>query len=164
MEQVQKICGRVTRGVALLLLLLAPYVVGDSVEAKMPTDRLWLITETGEHPIDIEIADSEGQKALGLMFRTSLADNAGMLFPYAGPPREVTMWMRNTMISLDMVFIRADGTVHRVEAATEPMSERLIESNGPVTAVLEVGAGVAAKLGVKPGTRVRHPVFNKASR
>ncbi len=92
------------------------------------------------------------------MFRKSLPENRGMLFPY-GKPKEITMWMRNTYIPLDMVFIRADGVVHRIEARTEPLSERYIGSEGPVLAVLELAGGVAEKLGLKPGDRVRHPLF-----
>ncbi len=71
-----------------------------------------------------------------------------MLFPHE-VPREVTMWMRNTYIPLDMVFIRADGTVHRIEKRTEPMSERVISSEGPVAAVLEIAGGTAEKLGLQ---------------
>jgi len=154
----------VALGAALLFFLSAVIALVGSAEAKMRTDRLWLVTETGEHGIEIEIAETDGQKALGLMFRTSLGEHAGMLFPYAGPPREVTMWMRNTLIPLDMVFIRADGVVHRVEAQTEPMSERLIESRGAVSAVLELAAGAAARLGVKPGSRVKHAFFDRPAR
>ena len=69
------------------------------------------------------------------------------------------MWMRNTYISLDMVFIRADGVIHRIEARTEPMSERIISSEGPVAAVLELAGGAAERLGLKPGDRVRHSIF-----
>jgi hypothetical protein len=69
------------------------------------------------------------------------------------------MWMRNTYIPLDMVFIRADGTVHRIEPRTEPLSERIIASRGPVSAVLEIAGGAAERLGLKPGDKVRHPLF-----
>ena len=81
-----------------------------------------------------------------------------MLFPHK-EPRELTMWMRNTYIPLDMVFIRADGTVHRIEAKTEPLSDRIISSKGPVSAVLEIAGGNADRLGLKPGDKVRHPAF-----
>lgn len=127
--------------------------------AKMRVDRLWLVTGPGqETPIDVEIAEEPKEKALGLMFRTELPEGTGMLFPYERP-QEVTMWMRNTYIPLDMVFIRADGVVHRIEAHTQPMSEEIIASDGPVSAVLELPAGAAAKLGLKPGDRVRHARF-----
>lgn len=132
-------------------------------EAKLRNDKLVLKTSAGEHTIAIEIAETEEDKALGLMYRTSLAPLTGMLFPY---PRaqELTMWMRNTYISLDMVFIRPDGIVHRVEARTEPLSERIIGSNGPVSAVLELVAGEAGRLGVKPGDVVLHEMFKTKQR
>src|SRR5690606_32059987 len=109
-----------------------------------------LVTATGVHVLDVEIAETPEEQALGLMFRTELPDNRGMLFPHR-TPRELTMWMRNTYIPLDMVFIRADGTVHRIEERTEPFSERIIASEGPVSAVLEIAGGAAARLGLKAG-------------
>jgi uncharacterized membrane protein (UPF0127 family) len=126
-------------------------------------DHLELITAAGARTIDIEVAATPEQQALGLMFRTSLADTKGMLFPY-GAPRELTMWMKNTYIPLDMVFIRADGTVHRIEVKAEPLSERVISSGGPVTAVLELAGGAAERLGLKPGDQVRHPHFQVPAR
>ena len=81
-----------------------------------------------------------------------------MLFPYS-EAREITMWMRNTYIPLDMVFIRADGIIHRIEVRAEPMSERIIASQGEVSAVLELAGGAAERLGLKAGDRVRHPLF-----
>jgi uncharacterized membrane protein (UPF0127 family) len=131
-----------------------------SADAKMRQETLVLVTGASEHVIKVEVTSTPEEKAVGLMFRTSLADDAGMLFPYT-PPQEATMWMRNTYISLDMFFIRADGVIHRIEANTEPFSERVIASRGPVAAVLELKAGSAARLGLKPGDRVRHPLFGK---
>ena len=126
----------------------------------MRRDTMKFITATGEHTFEIEIAEAPGEKERGLMFRRSLADSAGMLFPYA-PPQEITMWMRNTYISLDMVFIRADGIVHRIESGTEPFSERVIGSEGDALAVLEIRAGIAAKIGLKRGDRAVHPMFGR---
>ena len=140
-------------GAALSVLLTGP------LDAKMRVDRLWLLTGPGqETPIDVEIAQEPKEKELGLMFRTELPPGTGMLFPY-GAPREITMWMHNTYIPLDMVFIRADGTVHRIEKRAEPLSDRIIASQGPVSAVLELPGGDAERLGLKPGDRVRHPIF-----
>jgi uncharacterized protein len=133
-----------------------------NVDAKMRRETLALITGASEHIIQVEVTSTPEEKAMGLMFRTSLADDAGMLFSYT-PPQEATMWMRNTYISLDMIFIRADGIVHRIEAGTEPFSERVIASRGPVSAVLELKAGSAARLGLKPGDRVRHALFGSKS-
>ncbi|AHB49126.1 hypothetical protein W911_13075 [Hyphomicrobium nitrativorans NL23] len=130
--------------------------------ASVIEERLELVTATGVHAFDIEVATTPEQQARGLMFRTELAENKGMLFPYS-EPRELTMWMRNTYIPLDMVFIRADGTVHRIEAQTVPFSERTIGSQGAVTAVLEIAGGVAARLGLKPGDTVRHAHFGTSA-
>ena len=125
----------------------------------MRHDTLTLVTASGEKKIDIEVATSMEEQMRGLMFRTSLADTSGMLFPYA-PPRELTMWMKSTYISLDMVFIRADGIVHRIEARTEPLSETVISSGGQMAAVLELAGGAAERLGLKPGDRIDYPLFN----
>lgn len=122
-----------------------------------------LQTSGGEREIVIEVAETDEEKALGLMFRTSLADDRGMLFPSA-EPRELTMWMKNTYIALDMVFIRADGVVHRIEARTEPHSERIIASEGPVAAVLELAGGAAARIGLRAGDSVRHPTYFPAAK
>jgi len=142
-----------------LLFMAALIAFSAPVAAKMRVDRLWLVTGSGqETPIDVEVAEAPKEKELGLMFRTELADNQGMLFPF-GEPREISMWMHNTYIPLDMVFIRADGVVHRIESRAEPLSDRLISSQGPVAAVLELAGGAAERLGLKPGDRVRHPIF-----
>jgi uncharacterized protein len=140
--------------VALPLLVAAPL----SSEAQMQRETLTLVTASGERKIDIEVARTPDEQAKGLMFRTELADTSGMLFPY-GSSRELTMWMRNTYISLDMVFIRADGVVHRIEVRTEPLSESVISSGAPAAAVLELAGGAAERLGLKAGDRVRHPHF-----
>jgi len=138
---------------ALLVVLAGP------VCARMRVDKLWLVIgAVQETPIDVEMAETPKEKELGLMFRTELADNQGMLFSY-GAPQEVTMWMHNTYIPLDMVFIRADGTVHRIERRAEPLSDRTISSEGQVSAVLEMAGGAAERLGLKPGDRIRHPLF-----
>ena len=125
-------------------------------------DRLTLVTASGRHDIRIEVADTDEKKQVGLMFRTSLDDGYGMLFPYR-KPQEISMWMRNTYVSLDMVFIRADGVVHRVERNTQPMSEKIIGSNGPASAVLELKAGAAAHYQIGPGSKVEHPLFGSST-
>ncbi len=136
---------------------------GAAQQAQFRKDKLTLKTSSGDHVITIEVAETSEQKSLGLMFRTSVPANTGMLFPY-GDPQELTMWMRNTYASLDMIFIRRDGTVHRIEYSTEPLSERVIGSKGLVTAVLELAAGEAKRLGLKPGDRVEHDTFKQGKR
>ncbi len=140
---------------ALTLLVAAP----SSSEAQMQRETLTLVTASGERKIDIEVARTPDEQAKGLMFRTELGDTNGMLFPYS-PPRELTMWMKNTYIPLDMVFIRPDGVVHRIEMRTEPLSEAIISSGAPAAAVLELAGGAAERLGIKPGDRVRHSHFS----
>jgi uncharacterized protein len=125
-------------------------------------DLLTIDTKAGPKTFKIEVARTNDQQATGLMFRTKLAEYEGMLFPHDAP-RDVTMWMRNTYIPLDMVFIRTDGIIHRIEANTEPMSERIISSNGPVGSVLEIAGGTSAKLGIAPGDRVHHSQLQGAA-
>jgi uncharacterized membrane protein (UPF0127 family) len=151
--------GAAHRAALLLAVAALALTLASPLEAKMRQDRLWLLTGPGqETPIDVEIAEAPKEKQLGLMFRTDLPEGTGMLFPY-GEPQELTMWMHNTYIPLDMVFIRADGVVHRIEKRAEPLSDRVIPSEGPVSAVLELPAGATDRLGLKPGDRVRHPYF-----
>ncbi len=92
------------------------------------------------------------------MHRRYMAANRGMLFDFK-TEQPVSMWMKNTYLSLDMIFISRNGSVTHVAADTEPLSERIISSNGPAFAVLEVNAGIAAKIGLKVGDRVQHPIF-----
>ncbi len=97
---------------------------------------------------------------MGLMFRQTMPRRSGMLFAY-DKPFEITMWMRNTYISLDMIFILKDGRVHRIAKGTEPFSERVVASQGEVSAVLEVAAGVADEIGLKAGDKIEHSFFGK---
>jgi uncharacterized membrane protein (UPF0127 family) len=121
---------------------------------------LVLKTATGDHNFTIEVATTDQERALGLMFRRSLPENAGMLFLY-DRPQPAAMWMKNTLIPLDIVFIAADGTVHRIESNTEPFSTALVSSEGPVVGVLELNAGEAGKIGLKRGDKVVYPGLAK---
>ena len=120
------------------------------------TGTLVLKTDSGEHSYIVEVAMSDGERELGLMFRRALPETSGMLFLY-DPPQPAAMWMRNTIIPLDMIFISAGGRVHRIEANTEPFSTDVIPSGGAVAGVLELNAGQAAKIGLKRGDRVIYP-------
>lgn len=147
-------------GLFSLFVVFNVLVAGAVSAGGLKRDTLVLITGGKRHSIEIEIAESAQQKATGLMFRRSLARRAGMLFPYK-QPQELTMWMRNTYIPLDMVFIAKGGVVHRIEENTEPFSERIIASKGKVVAVLELAAGVARELGLKPGDKVEYAALSK---
>jgi uncharacterized membrane protein (UPF0127 family) len=119
---------------------------------------LEIATKNGVQVFSVEMATTEEEKTTGLMYRKELADGKGMLFDFS-PEQEVTMWMKNTYIPLDMIFIRADGRILRIAENTEPFSTKLIPSHGLARAVLEVPAGTAQKYGIKPGDRVAHPLF-----
>jgi uncharacterized membrane protein (UPF0127 family) len=119
---------------------------------------LEIASKTGVHVFAVEIVDTEAERAKGLMFRKELPEGQGMLFDFHNE-QEVSFWMENTYIPLDMIFIRGDGRILRIAENTEPLSTRLIPSGGPVRAVLEVIGGTARKLGIAPGDRVAHPIF-----
>ena len=139
----------------MLMLLLPP-----APATAFGTGSLTLRTDSGPHSFNIEIANSGGERVLGLMYRRELAADAGMLFLY-DPPQPITMWMRNTILSLDMIFIGTDGRVHRIESHTEPFSTDIISSDGTVQGVLEVNAGTANKIGLKVGYEVLLPGLRK---
>ena len=123
-----------------------------------------LIVESGakRHRFAIEVADNDERRTLGLMHRTQLAADAGMLFDFKS--NQITaMWMRNTRIPLDMLFIANDGKIVNIAERTIPFSEQIIPSDGPVRAVLELNGGTVARLAIRPGDRVVHPMFKPAS-
>ncbi len=117
-------------------------------------------TAAGErHAFEVEVAVTSDQRAQGLMFRRTMAAEAGMLFLFGGSaPR--AMWMKNTLIPLDMLFIDEAGKIVRIEERTVPHSLRAIVSGQPASAVLELNAGTASRLVIEPGDRVLHPAFN----
>ena len=120
---------------------------------------LEIASKSGVHMFSVEIADNDAEREKGLMYRKELPEGQGMLFDFHRD-QEVSFWMQNTYIPLDMVFIRGDGSILRIAENTEPMSTRLIPSGGPVRAVLEVIGGTVRKLGISPGDRVASPIFN----
>ncbi len=155
---------RASIGIAVAALLGLPACnAAPPVAAKTPSTAapiapgkripLTIRTGKGEHKFRVEVARTEAEQARGLMFRTELASDAGMIFPFV-PPRPASFWMRNTVISLDLIFIRANGTIARIAANAVPYSLDPIESGEPVVAVLEIAGGHAAALGLAPGDRV----------
>jgi uncharacterized protein len=121
--------------------------------------KIEIISKTGVHAFAVELANNDDERSRGLMFRKELPEGRGMLFDFQ-QDRPVEFWMHNTFISLDMIFIRADGRILRIAENTEPLSTRIISSGGPAKGVLEVIAGTAKKYGIQPGDRVGHPLFN----
>lgn len=120
---------------------------------------LEIVSKSGVHVFTVELAVSDEERQKGLMFRRSLPESQGMLFDFK-TDQDVSMWMRNTYVSLDMIFIRDDGRIARIAENTEVLSERIIPSGAPVRAVLEVVAGTAKKLGIATGDRVASPLLN----
>jgi uncharacterized membrane protein (UPF0127 family) len=117
-----------------------------------------IASRTGVHSFAVELANNDEQRARGLMYRRELPEGRGMLFDFHRE-QPISMWMQNTYISLDMIFIRGDGRILSIAENTEPLSTRVISSGGSARAVLEVIAGTAKKLGIRPGDRVSHSIF-----
>ena len=114
---------------------------------------LTIASKGGTHRFFVEVAVTPEQQAQGLMHRQSLAPDQGMIFPY-DPPRPASFWMKNTLIPLDMIFIRPDGTIARIAENTVPMSLEPVPSLEPVSAVLEIAGGRAGELGIREGDKV----------
>ncbi|MDI4664547.1 DUF192 domain-containing protein [Xanthobacter autotrophicus] len=136
--------------------LAAPAPVPAAQAASL--EALEIATSKGVVTFEVEVARTDEQRTTGLMYRKSLDERAGMLFDFK-VDQPVYMWMKNTYIPLDMLFIRADGTIARITAMTTPFSTETISSGEPVRAVLEIAGGTARKVGIKAGDRVAHPVF-----
>ncbi len=133
--------------------------VGGSTLALAAEATLEIVSKTGVHAFTVELATNDAERSRGLMFRKELPDGHGMLFDFERE-QPVSFWMHNTYISLDMIFIRNDGRILRIADSTQPLSDRLIPSGGPVRAVLEVIGGTARKLGIEAGDRVDSPALN----
>jgi hypothetical protein len=116
---------------------------------------LTIHSATGDHLFTVQIAATVDQQEHGLMFYRSLGADQGMIFPY-DPPQSVSFWMKNTLIPLDMIFIRSDGTIARI-ATAKPLDETPVPAGEPVAAVLELRGGRAAELGIRAGDRVDWP-------
>lgn len=123
-------------------------------------ETLTFVTKTGEHAFDVEIADTEASRMRGLMRRKTMPQNHGMLFDFK-IEEPVSMWMKNTYIPLDMIFVAKDGAVVSIAADTEPLSERIIPSGGAIYAVIELNAGAARRIDLAPGDKVRHRIFGR---
>lgn len=131
---------------------------GGAGSGGFPTSLLIIDSAGGRHAFRVELADTPARRTQGLQHRRSLAPDAGMLFLF-DRPQAVSMWMKDTLIALDMLFIGAEGVIRQIAADSRPLSLRVISSPGAVKAVLEVRAGTAARLGIRPGDRVAYPAL-----
>lgn len=141
-----------------LLAVLALCAWAGSGARAASVQPLEIVTKNGVHVFSVEMATTEEERQTGLMYRKELPDGKGMLFDFS-PEQQISMWMKNTYIPLDMIFIRADGRILRIAENTEPHSTKIISSGGLAKGVLEVIAGTAQKYGIAPGDRVAHPLF-----
>jgi len=146
---------------ALLVILAAASLLAAPPAARSAEQQtLEIASKTGVHVFAVELAVTDEERAKGLMYRRSVPESYGMLFDFKRD-QEVTMWMRNTYVSLDMIFIQSDGRIRRIAESTETESDKIISSGGPVRAVLEVVAGTAKKLGIAAGDRVASPTLRR---
>jgi uncharacterized protein len=143
--------------IAVAALLFAGH---GAAAASVSFEESALTVDAGDGRFEflVEMAVSPAQRSQGLMFRESLEEDRGMLFDF-GQPQRAAMWMRNTYVPLDMLFIDGHGRITQIAADTQPLSDTVIASREPVRAVLELRGGVSAKLGIEPGDRVIHPMF-----
>jgi uncharacterized membrane protein (UPF0127 family) len=144
---------------AMLSFLTIPLPGAGRMVAAQQLQELKITSKNGAHIFGVEMAVTPEEQAKGLMFRKELPEGQGMLFDFH-QEQPTSFWMKNTYVSLDMIFIRGDGRILRIAENTVPLSEALVPSGGPVRAVLEVVAGTAKKLGIAPGDRVNHPIFS----
>jgi uncharacterized membrane protein (UPF0127 family) len=144
----------------VLCVLPAACTTADDSGNTAAAARTMVVTITsanGPHAFQVEQAKTAAEQERGLMFRTDLADNGGMMFwpyPPEGPPREASFWMKNTPSALDIIFIRADGTIAHIAENAVPFDETPLPSGEPVGAVLEIKGGRAAALGIAEGDKV----------
>jgi Uncharacterized conserved protein len=141
-------------------LLAALLLWAGAAAAACREDVVDIRGEDGLSRFVVEIAATPEARARGLMFREHLPESEGMLFLFE-PVQPVSFWMRNTPLPLDLIFLAADGTVRRVTADAVPFSETPMPSGGPVRAVLEINAGLAARFGIEAGSQMRHPAFGE---
>ena len=152
--------GLLTRSRLVFILALFVWTAQASSLRADSLEPLTVVTDTGAHNFEVEIAKNELSRERGLMFRRFMARDHGMLFEFENEDLQ-SFWMRNTYIPLDIIFIDRSGRVIRVAAKAEPLSERTIPSGGPSLGVLELNGGVAAEIGLKIGDQVKHPFFKR---
>ncbi len=140
------------------LLLLAQGAAGAAAPRRLPVEKVVIETRSGPRRFTMEIAADDASRARGLMHRTHLAREAGMLFDFK-TPLMTAFWMKDTPLPLDMLFVRADGTISTVAANAVPFSTAEIVSAEPIRAVIEINGGLARTLGISPGDRVLTPLL-----
>ncbi len=145
--------------ITVLVCGLHAMTLAAGVPAHLPVSQLNVVTRDGsDHVFEVSVATQPEDRRRGLMFVTELRNDQGMLFDYGGTA-VASMWMKNTPMPLDMIFIRADGSISSIARETTPYSRATITSKEPVRGVLELKGGTCRRLGIEPGDRVIHPIF-----
>ena len=143
---------------ALVVMLAAVYAAASTPAQAAGRATIEIVSGTGVHAFNVELATNDAERERGLMFVKSLPEGQGMLFDFKRD-QPVSFWMHNTYIPLDMIFIASNGRIMHIAENAKPLSDDLIQSQYPVRAVLEVIGGTAEKLGIKPGDRVTGSIF-----
>jgi len=158
-----RLATRLAASLAVSPLILSPVAspaVAEEQAAEAPLERLEIVTATGTHVFGVEVARTARERERGLMFRRSLPQDHGMLFLF-DVERSVAMWMKNTYVPLDMIFVSRKGRVVSIARNSVPLSEMIISSVVSAYGVIELAAGAADAIGLAVGDSVRHPEFDR---
>ena len=141
--------------VGCLFVLESRHAVSDTT---FPQSEILIVSKSGEHKFLVDVATTMAQRQMGLMYREKMARNSGMMFDF-GEEQLIAMWMKNTLIPLDMLFVDKTGKIVQIERATTPLSLETIASRRPAMSVIEINAGLTEELGISEGDQVMHNIF-----
>ena len=141
--------------VGCLFVLESRHAVSDTI---FPQSEILIVSKSGEHKFVVDVATTMAQRQVGLMYRKKMARNRGMMFDF-GEEQLIAMWMKNTLIPLDMLFVDKTGRILQIERATTPLSLETIAGRRPAMSVIELNAGLTTELGISEGDQVMHNIF-----
>ena len=141
--------------VGCLFVLESRHAVSDTI---FPQSEILIVSKSGEHKFVVDVATTMAQRQVGLMYRKKMARNRGMMFDF-GEEQLIAMWMKNTLIPLDMLFVDKTGKILQIERATTPLSLETIAGRRPAMSVIELNAGLTAELGISEGDQIMHNIF-----
>ena len=141
--------------VGCLFVLESRHAVSDTI---FPQSEILIVSKSGEHKFVVDVATTMAQRQMGLMYRKNMARNRGMMFDF-GEEQLIAMWMKNTLIPLDMLFVDKTGKILQIERATTPLSLETIAGRRPAMSVIELNAGLTTELGISEGDQVMHNIF-----
>ena len=141
--------------VGCLFVLESRHAVSDTI---FPQSEILIVSKSGEHKFVVDVATTMAQRQVGWMYRKKMARNRGMMFDF-GEEQLIAMWMKNTLIPLDMLFVDKTGRILQIERATTPLSLETISGRRPAMSVIELNAGLTEELGISEGDQVMHNIF-----